>query len=40
MTRRELEITNQKEIQDILDQSKVLHLGLVDNGMPYIVPTN
>ena len=40
MTRRELEITNQKEIQDILDQSKVLHLGLVDNGMPYIVPMN
>ena len=40
MTRRELEITDQKEMQDILDESKVLHLGLVDNGMPYIVPMN
>lgn len=40
MTRRELEITDQKEIQNILDQSKVLHLGLVDDGMPYIVPMN
>ena len=40
MTRRELEITDQKEIQKILDQSKVLHLGLVDDGMPYIVPMN
>ena len=40
MTRRELEITDPKEIQDILDQSMVLHLGLVDDGMPYIVSMN
>lgn len=40
MTRREREVTDPKEIQNILDQSKVLHLGLVDNGMPYIVPMN
>ena len=40
MTRRELEITDQKEILEILDQSKVLHLGLVDDGMPYVVPMN
>lgn len=40
MTRREREVTDLKEIQNILDESKVLHLGLVDNGMPYIVPMN
>ena len=38
MTRRELEITDQKEIMEILDQSKVLHMGLVDEGMTYVVP--
>lgn len=40
MTRREREITNIHEIQGILDSSKVIHLGLVDDGMPYIVPMN
>lgn len=40
MTRRELEVTNQTQIVKILDDSKILHLGLVDDGMPYIVPMN
>jgi len=40
MTRRELEITDQAQIVSILDHCKVLHLGLVDDGMPYIVPMN
>lgn len=40
MTRRELEVTDPAQIQHILDESKVLHLGLVDEGMPYIVPMN
>lgn len=40
MTRRELEITEPQKIIEILDKSKVLHLGLVDDGMPYIVPMN
>ena len=40
MTRRELEVTNPEEILRILDSSRVLHLGLVDDGMPYIVPMN
>lgn len=40
MTRRELEITELSEMIDILDESKILHLGLVDDGMPYIVPMN
>ena len=40
MTRREFEVTDPAKIQHILDESKVLHLGLVDDGMPYIVPMN
>ena len=40
MTRRELEVTEMSDILYILDESKVLHLGLVDDGMPYIVPMN
>ena len=38
MTRRELEVTDPQEIIRILDTCKVLHLGLVDEGQPYIVP--
>ncbi|MGN0701751.1 MAG: pyridoxamine 5'-phosphate oxidase family protein [Lentihominibacter sp.] len=40
MTRRELEITDIEEIKGILDRAQVLHLGLVDDGFPYIVPMN
>lgn len=40
MTRRERELTDPVEIRRILDTSKVLHLGLSDDGMPYIVPMN
>lgn len=40
MTRRELEVTESAVIRQILDNSKVLHLGLADNGVPYVVPMN
>lgn len=40
MTRRELEVKDIQTIQEILDKSKIIHLGLVDDGMPYIVPMN
>lgn len=40
MTRREREVTDPAEIKKILDTCMVLHLGLVDDGMPYIVPMN
>ncbi len=40
MTRREREITDINEIIKILDESKVLHLGLVDGDEPYVVPMN
>ncbi len=40
MTRREKQVTDPSEIRYILDQSKVLHLGLVDGDEPYVVPMN
>ncbi len=40
MTRRECEVADIKEIQSILDECKVLHLGLVDGDEPYVVPMN
>ena len=38
MTRREFEVKDMAVIRHILEDSKYLHLGLVDNGMPYVVP--
>ena len=38
MTRREREVTDPKEIFGILDRAKVVHVGMVDNGKPYVVP--
>ena len=40
MGRRELEITDIDEIVKILDKAKFLHLGLVDEDMPYIAAMN
>ena len=40
MTRREREITDEKEKRELLEGCEYLHLGLVDKGMPYIVPMN
>lgn len=40
MTRRERQITDIAEIMKILDNSKVLHLGMVDGDEPYVVPMN
>ncbi len=40
MTRREREVTDINEIIKILDESKVLHLGMVDGDEPYVVPMN
>ncbi|MBP3442673.1 MAG: pyridoxamine 5'-phosphate oxidase family protein [Clostridia bacterium] len=40
MTRRERQVTDIGEILKILDNSKVLHLGLVDGDEPYVVPMN
>lgn len=40
MRKREREITDLKEIRSILDSCKILHLGLSDDGQPYVVPLN
>lgn len=40
MTRREREVTDTGEILRILDEGKVLHLGLCDGDMPYVLPMN
>ncbi|MBQ8210091.1 MAG: pyridoxamine 5'-phosphate oxidase family protein [Clostridia bacterium] len=40
MTRREKLITDTETVTQILNKSKVLHLGLVDGDEPYVVPMN
>ena len=40
MTKREFQITDAAQILEILDKSKVLHLGLAVNNEPYVVPMN
>lgn len=40
MRKREREITDIQEIHSILDNCKILHLGLSDDGQPYVVPLN
>ncbi len=40
MRKREREITDLQEIRSILDSCKILHLGLSDDGQPYVVPLN
>lgn len=40
LTRREKLITDEAVVAEILNKSKVLHLGLVDSDEPYVVPMN
>ena len=40
ITRREREVTDINEIIGILDRAKIVHVGMVDEGKPYIVPMN
>ena len=40
MTKRELQITDPRQIRDILDHAKVLRLGLAVDNEPYVVPMN
>ena len=40
MRRSDREITDKSEIQSILQDGKVCHLALLDNGEPYIVALN
>ena len=38
MRRKDREVTDRKEIEAILAEAKILHLGLNDGGCPYVVP--
>ena len=38
MRRKDREITDIGEIRQILERAKILHLGLNDEGCPYVVP--
>lgn len=40
MTKRERQVTDLQQIVKILDQGKVLHLGLAVDNEPYVVPMN
>ena len=40
MRRRDREVTDEKEIQEILDEGKVLHIGMHDGDGIYILPMN
>ncbi len=38
MKRKDREITDRADICHIIDQAKIMHLGLIDGDYPYIVP--
>ena len=38
MRRKDREVTDPQEIARIVDTAKILHLGLFDEGYPYVVP--
>lgn len=40
ITKREREVTDINEIIGILDRGKIVHVGMVDGDMPYVVPMN
>ena len=40
ITRREREVTDIQEIIGILDRAKIVHVGMIDESRPYVVPMN
>jgi len=40
ITKRECEMTDINEITSILERAKIVHIGMVDKDMPYVVPMN
>lgn len=40
ITRREREVTDLDEIIGILNRAKIVHVGMIDGDMPYVVPMN
>jgi hypothetical protein len=40
MRRKDRELTEIRDLEEILNQSYICHLGLVDGDQPYVVPLN
>lgn len=40
MRRKDREVTDRKEIEEIIKQCKVCHIAMSDDGMPYVIPLN
>lgn len=40
MRRKDREVTDISQILEIIDKCKVMHLAMIDEGKPYIVPLN
>ena len=40
MRRREKQVTDNRQVEQMLEQAKVCRLAMVDRGMPYVVPLN
>lgn len=40
MRRKDREVTELAQIEEILEKGKVVHLGMIDGDFPYIVPLN
>ena len=38
MRRADREVTDYQQIQSIIEQAKVVHIGMIDNDRPYVVP--
>ena len=38
MRRADREVTDYQQIQSIIEQAKVVHIGMLDNDRPYVVP--
>lgn len=38
MRRKDREVTDPEDIRRIVDKAKILHLGLFDEGYPYVIP--
>ena len=40
MRRSDKQISDQAELERLLDEAQVMRLGMIDNGKPYVVPVN
>ena len=38
MRRADREVTDYQQIRSIIEQAKVVHIGMIDNDRPYVVP--